>query len=701
MAKNYQRKSPATYRYLNRELSWMKFNERVLDQVKRQEGNITTWLKFLHISAASLDEFFMVNVGRLYTHVAHKKRVATGTLSASQPVSRHQIFQAARQAFQQQHVYFQQGIPTLHENADFTLLSDITQLDAGAQAELEDYFKQRILPVLTRTVLDTPHDSFSLMNRALIFCVTIRDLAVSDRRKIVFVQLPQHLMRFYPLKHHARSVLVPVEVIVRQHISLLFKPGTLTSATLLRIIRNEALSLASNNDVDRLGVATVRKRLEKRKKGRIVRLEIAYPHDPWVISYLKRLWGLEVTNVYQVPKKSLLDLTGLQQLVRYCDTVHQPSVPPMAYPLSPQEDLFEVLKQQDILLHHPYNSISLVITLLSKAAEDPHVSAIKITIYRLAKKSAVIRALIRAAQCKKDVVVVMEITARFDEAQNLSAARQLEEAGCRVIYGVHSAKTHAKMMLIVRRENAQIIRYVHLSSGNYNEETAKGYADIGLLTADESYARDVANFFHVIIGRVPAIRYENLITTSFDIRQRLIAMIRQEAHHAQQGRAAGIVIKVNALDDATTIEALYQASQVGVPIQLIVRGICCLRPQKPQFSTNITVRSIVGEFLEHARVFYFHDQGRAKVYVGSADIRDRSFKKRIESLFLIKHHVCKQQVINSLAYDLRDNVNSYLMQNDGTYEKITPGKVVPFNIHRAFFHVAPHKIMDTRLFSYR
>jgi len=316
----------------------------------------------------------------------------------------------------------------------------------------------------------------------------------------------------------------------------------------------------------------------------------------------------------------------------------------------------------------------------------------------LAQDSAVTAALLEAAGRGKHVSVLIEIKARFAEENNIKEAQKLEKAGCFVIYGVSSVKTHAKIMMIVRRKDERITRYIHLSSGNYNEETAQGYADISLMTTDEVYANDVSEFFNVITGHSMPKTYKNLITAPLNMREQLTTMIRQEAENAQKGLPCGIVIKVNAMEDETTIEELYKASQAGVPIQLIVRGICCLIPQKPGLSTNITVRSIVGNFLEHARIFYFHNQGNAKVYTGSADVMVRSFDKRIESLFIIKNTVLKQQVINILAYDLKDNVNSYRMQEDGSYVKIIPGDEAPFNIHEAFFGLSLDEVMQARLF---
>jgi polyphosphate kinase len=686
-------------RYLSRDLSWLKFNERVLDQVGNPEKTIFEWLKFLYLSASNLDEFFMVRIGSLYNYIDYN-RTWPNKLGMHVAPFRDKLLKEARASFQKQHDYFLQKVNPLCEANHFSFVQSIATLNLQEQDRLKNYFKKAIFPMLTPMVFDTRHVFPALMNKALVFGVVTHNLAEKkDHKKISFVQLPQNLSRFYRLNRSHSTVFVPIEEAIREHLSMLFRNIAILSVTLFRIIRNGEFSLEESDDIEASLVEKLKRRLKKRNEGRVVRFEIEGNHDPWLVDRLKTRWNIDQDNVFQVPAQSLMDLTGLQQLVQQNDSESQPPVSPISCSTLRGGDLFEVLKQQDILLHHPYNNIDLVVELIERAAEDPYVLAIKITIYRLAQDSAVTAALSKAAECGKHVSVLIEIKARFDEEYNMKEAKRLEKAGCFVIYGVSSVKTHAKMMMVIRREDDRITRYVHLSSGNYNEETAKRYADISLMTTDEVYANDVSEFFNVITGHSMPQTYENLITAPLSIRNQLTGMIRQEAQNALQGLPCGIVIKVNALEDEATIEELYKASQAGVPIQLIVRGICCLIPQRPGLSTNITVRSIVGNFLEHARIFYFHNQGDVKVYVGSADIMVRSFDRRIESLFLIKSPVLKQQVINILAYDLRDNVNSYLMQEDGTYVKITPGHEGLFDIHQAFFEITLDELMQARLFA--
>ena len=684
--------------YLSRDLSWLKFNERVLDQVRRPDKAIFERLNFLVISASNLDEFFMIRVGRLYNYIDYNRKWLNKMGLQVIPF-RDELLKRARVSFQKQHEYFLQEVNPLCEASHFVFVQDIATLNHQEKTQLKHYFKKAVFPMLTPMVFDGRHVFPALANKLLVFGVVTHNPAEKeDNKKISFIQLPQNLSRFYRLDRSHNIAFIPIEAIVREYMSMFFRNITIVSITLFRIIRNGDFSLEESDDMEASFVEQLKRKLKKRNQGRVVKLEIEENHDRWLVDQLKHRWSIDQDNVFKVPAQSLLDLTGLHQFVQHSNTDDRLPVPPISCLVQHAGELFEILKHQDILLHHPYNSIDLVVDFLEKAAEDPYVLAIKMTIYRLAQDSAVIAALLKAAEGGKHVSVLIEIKARFDEENNMKEAKKLEKAGCFVIYGMGSVKTHAKMMMIVRREDECITRYVHLSSGNYNEETAQGYADIGLMTTDEVYANDVSEFFNAITGHSMPKTYENLITSPLNIRKQLTAMIRQEAQNARQGLPCGIVIKVNALEDEATIEELYKASESGVPIQLIVRGICCLIPQKPGLSTHITVRSIVGDFLEHARIFYFHNQGNAKVYTGSADIMVRSFDKRIESLFIIKSPVLKQQVINMLAYNLRDNFNSYLMQEDGTYLKITPGNETPFNIHKAFFEISLDEVMQARLF---
>ncbi|MEL6606874.1 MAG: polyphosphate kinase 1 [Bacteroidota bacterium] len=682
-------------RYLSRDLSWLAFNERVLDQATSTEKTLAERLRFLAISAAHLDEFFMIRVGRLYNYLDYN-RTWTNQLGLEARSFLHRLLQEARAIFLKQHKLFLGQLYPALETRHLTIVQDLTTLSRSAEQQLRTYFEQTLLPVLSPKVVGGRQAFPALPHSTLIWGIATRLITrEKPTKQLSFVQILRHLPRFYRL--HQDNILVPVEAIIRQYLPLLFPHSVMGVPTLFRITRNGNFSWDESDDIEANFVEELKRKLKRRKQGRVVRLELAGPYDPWLVERLQRRWTLGPDNLLHVPASSLPDLSGLQALEQPSSIKPHLPVPPLVKPA--QGNLPEVLKHQDILLHYPYNSMDTLLDLLNQAAEDPQVTTMKITIYRLAPQSAVVTALLKAAAQGKQVVVVMEIKARFDEEHNIREAQKLEEAGCQVIYGVNKLKTHAKMLMIVREEEGEVTRYVHLATGNYNEETARGYADVSLLTTEEGYAHDVAAFFDVLTGYTGTPTYTHLITSPLDMRAQLTGLIQQEVQNARQGLPAGIVIKVNALEDEAIIEELYKASAAGVPIRLIVRGVCCLIPQKPGLSDNITVRSIVGNFLEHSRLFYFHQQGTPKVYAGSADMMVRSFDKRIEALFILKNPVLQQQVIHILACNLKDNVNSYLMQADGTYSKKIPGDEPLFNMHESFFNVNRDEMMKAKLFA--
>jgi polyphosphate kinase len=478
----------------------------------------------------------------------------------------------------------------------------------------------------------------------------------------------------------------------------------IASINLFRINRNGDFTLEESEDIESNFLEDLKRKIKTRRSGRVVRLEVVEKPDPWMIRILKIQWDLDDHNIFYVPKSSLIDFTGLLQIVNHKEfkakRAQQPEqVKPLNFPEQGTRDLFEVLQERDILLHHPYNSMEPVLELLEKAADDPYVLSIKITIYRVARESRVTAALLRAAENGKHVSVLFEVKARFDEENNLREAQRLQKAGCFVIYGVSSLKTHTKLLLIVRRYGEdKVTRYVHLSSGNYNESTARLYVDIGLLTTRDVYANDVSEFFNVITGHSQPTTYRNLITSPRDMRIQLLNLVRREAENAKQGVTSGIVIKLNSLQDKEFIDELYAASQAGVPIKLIVRGMCSLRPGRQGVSENIEVISIVGEYLEHSRIYYFHNAGNPKVYIGSADAMVRSFDRRIESLFLLEEDILRKQAINNLRFNLKDNVNAYIMQEDGSYVIKEQNGEPPFNIHKEFYNITKDIVLEATLF---
>lgn len=686
---------------ISRDLSWLHFNYRVLAQSMKEGRNLFDKLKFVAITASNADEFFMIRVGSLYNYLDYgKDRVDYSGLRAV-PFKR-KLLHDFQEFSRVQNDHFINNLRSEFNNHRFQILG-YGSLQKREKERVTNYFEKIVFPMLTPMVYDSYHSFPILMNNILVFGVVTKTQDTKEKRKMSFIQIPQNLPRFYEMERKDKMIFVPIEEVVRQHISEVFKNVEITSSTLFRVTRNGDFTLEESEDVEANFIEEMKKKLKTRKTGRVVKLEVEGEYDKWLIKQLRTKYEIDEDNIIEVPKGALMDYTGLWQIVKHEDfRDFRPEMPKPVPPLSMSEyehpDMFKILKDRDILLHHPYNSIDPLMDLLDQAAEDPNVLSIKLTIYRLAKNSRVVSALLNAAENGKHVSVLFEVKARFDEENNMKEAQRLQKAGCFVIYGVGMLKTHTKLLLIVRREGEKVKRFVHMSSGNYNEDTARLYTDIGLMTSDEGYANDVQEFFNVITGHSVPDRYDNLITAPREMRSRLIELIQQEENNAKNGLPSGIVIKINSLQDIDTIMALYAASRAGVPIHLIVRGICCLRPGRPGLSENITVRSIVGEYLEHSRIFYFHNQGDPLVYSGSADMMVRSFERRLESLFLIKDELLKQQAINLLCYNLKDNINGYEMKEDGSFVPITPENGKVFNIHKEFYKVKREVVMSAKLF---
>lgn len=685
---------------ISRDLSWLQFNHRVLDQAKKPDRGLIDKFKFLAITASNADEFFMIRVGSLYNYLDYGKERTDYSGLRAIPFKLKLLHDFRKFAREQNRVFIEELKPNF-EATGFDILA-FDQLDQREKDRVTGYFNRIIFPMLTPMLYDSYHSFPILVNNVLIFGVVTRTAASKEKKKMSFIQIPQNLPRFYEMERKDNVIFVPIEEILRAHIHELFKNVEIISSTLFRVTRNGDFTLEESEDDEANFIEEVKKKIKTRKTGRVVRIEVEHNHDHWLTRQLKAKYDVENENIVEVPAGALIDYTGLWQIVNHDDfkplqSAPMKAVPPISMADYEHQDMFKILKDRDILLHHPYNTIDPLLDLLDQAAEDPNVLSIKLTIYRLAKNSRIVSALLNAAENGKHVSVLFEVKARFDEENNMKEAQRLQRAGCFVIYGVGSLKTHTKLCLIVRREREKVTRFVHMSSGNYNENTAKLYTDISLLTSDETYANDVQEFFNVITGHSIPDEYKYLITAPREMRPKLISFIKNEEENARKGLPSGIVIKMNSLQDKDTIMAMYEASKAGVPIKMIVRGMCCIRPGRPGLSENIEVRSIVGDYLEHARLFYFHNNGDPRVYSGSADMMVRSFERRLESLFLITDALLKQQAINILVYNLRDNVNAYRMKEDGTFEKHVDGQP-PFNIHKEFYKVKREVVMKAKLF---
>ncbi len=680
--------------YISRDLSWLKFNYRVLDQASNKMRNVFEKLKFIAITASNLDEFFMVRVGSLYNYIDYQKERTDYCGLRTEPFRVKLLEQL--QTFVQEQNAFVKKLKSLFIRNNFNIVG-IDQLDTKEKQLAENYFQKTIFPMLTPMVADGYHPFPMLMNNVLIFGVITKDEKdTRDKKKISFIQIPQNLSRFFEIERKNEILFLPIEEIIRTHLHHLFRNVRILSINLFRITRNGDYTIEESEDLESDFIDEIKRKLKTRRTGRVVRLEIEVNHSTFLLRKLKQKWRIDEHNIFKIDR--LIDLSRLWQIVNHhafrtrAVSKHS-TVLPLALRAKQSGSVFRHYRKQDVLLHHPYNSMDHVLEMLEKAAEDPKVLAVKTTIYRLAKNSRVINALLKAAENGKHVSVLFELKARFDEENNIVQANLLQKAGCFVIHGLSNLKTHTKIMMIVRKEGEKITRYVHLATGNYNEVTSKLYTDIGLITARESYAKDVSEFFNAITGHSKPKAYDWLLTSPKFMRSRLITLVRQEAEHAKKGLPASIVIKINSLQDDKFIDALYKASQAGVKIKLIVRGICCLRPGREKLSENICVHSIVGDYLEHSRIIYFHNNNNPKILCGSADVMVRSFDRRIESLFMVVDDKCKQELINILYYALIDNVNSYKMLENGDYVKIMPRPgQCRFNCHKEFFKIGPQKI---------
>lgn len=690
--------------YVSRDLSWIQFNYRVLDQAKHIDRSIFDRLRFLSITSSNLDEFCTIRLGSLYNYLDYNKQRFDYSGLREEPF-RHLLLTQIKEFVNDQHDYYLKKLKPLFGKNGFQLI-DYKSLSPGDTATVDQYFLKTVYPMLTPMLFDNYH-AFPVLknNRLLVGVVTKASTEGQTNPKASFIQIPSNIPRFFEIPQPDQSIsFVPVEDIIKNNIHHLFRNVEIVSVSLFRINRNGDFTLEESEDIESNFLDELKRKLQTRRTGRVVRMDVLEGIDPWILRLLKIQWDLDELNVVPIPADSLLDLTCLLQIIghpAFKDKRAQPrpARKPLLFPDAGQRDLFEVLKEKDILLHHPYDSMEPVLELLERAADDPKVLSIKITIYRVAKESRVTAALLRAAESGKHVSVLFEVKARFDEENNLREAQRLQKAGCFVIYGVSSLKTHTKLLLIVRQEaGGRVFRYVHLASGNYNETTSRVYTDVGLMTTNETYANDVSEFFNVITGHSQPLAYRNLITSPRDMRIQLCNLVKREAENARNGQSAGIIIKLNSLQDKEFIDSLYEASQAGVPIKLIVRGICCIRPDRVGLSENIEVISIVGEYLEHSRIYYFHNAGDPKVYIGSADAMVRSFDRRIESLFMLEQDILKKQAMNILRYNLKDNVNSYSMREDGSYVIKELNGEPPFNIHRAFYDVTREIIEQVKLF---
>ncbi len=662
--------------YLNRELSWMEFNQRVLDEALDPSVPLIERLKFLAISASNLDEFFMVRVAGLKQQIAGGviETPADGLRPAEQLARVSE--RAQRMVAEQYRVLKKELIPGL-QRIGLRLLTP-SELDAEQKKLLLAHYSNQLYPALTPLAIDPGHPFPHLRNRTLNLAVALdrgelRERGGRTQAGFAVVQVPSVLGRFVEVPHpSARRAFILLEDVIAMHVGDLF-PGTrILGVWPFRVTRNSDLSYDEDESADLL--QTIQKEVRRRDRGNAVRLEIGHGADPGVRRFLADTRRLGPDDVYAVDGP--LHLADLQALVagdHPREALDEPMTPQPNARLRDAETVVEVVAQGDILLQHPYDSFEHVVDFIEEAADDPQVLAIKQTLYRTSGDSPIVKALARAAEAGKQVTALVELKARFDEENNIQWARALEEAGVHVVYGLIGLKTHCKVALVVRKENGGIRRYVHLSTGNYNPSTARVYTDLSLFTCREAFGADATALFNLLTGYSQPATWKRFVVAPIGLHESVIAMIDREAELARSGAGGSIIAKMNALVDPDVIRALYRASQAGVKINLMVRGICCLRHGVAGVSENIRVTSIVDRFLEHSRVFCFRAGGKEEVYLSSADWMPRNFVRRVELMFPVEDPALKARIRDEvLGVALADNVKTRVLRPDGTYDRMSP-----------------------------
>jgi len=657
--------------FLNRELSWLEFNQRVLDEALDRQIPLLERVKFFCIVSSNLDEFFEVRVAGLKQQI--EARVTERTVDGYSPA---ELFKAVtrrvRRLVRDQYACWANDLlPALEANG-FHFLT-IPQLDEPSRQWIEAFYRTEVRPALTPLAIDSAHPFPQLLNKSLNLIVSLSGTARGrTAQRLAVVQVPRVLPRLVRLpRPDGRREYVQLGEIIGHFLGDLFPGMQIRGYWRFRVTRNSELYI-DDEEVANL-LAAVENELQRRRRGDAVRLEIAHDCPTDVRDDLLQRSRLTQDDLY-----ALDGPLSPSYLLTLAEGEHSPElrypafVAPVAKTLQSETDLFGIIRERDVLLHHPYDNFESVVQFLQQAAQDPKVLAIKQTLYRTGGDARIVGALMDAVKNGKQVTAVVELRARFDEADNIKWARRLEEAGVHVVYGLVGYKIHAKVALAVRRDPDQIRRYVHLATGNYNPTTARLYTDAGLLTCHPEIGEDVTSLFNLLTGICQFQTLKHLIVAPFDMHPRFFAMIEREAENARRGLPARIIAKMNALVDPRLIEALYRASEAGVKIDLIVRGICCLRPGVKGISENISVRSIVDRFLEHSRIFYFENGCQPRVFLGSADWMPRNFFRRIETVFPVLDGNLRERVISELlGLSLQDNQRARILQSDGAYRRAT------------------------------
>ena len=659
--------------YVNRELSWIEFNYRVLSEARDKNLPLFERLKFLSITSSNLDEFFMVRVASLkdLVHANYSKTDIAGL------TAREQLEKISKKAHElvnvQYSTYNRSVLAALRQNG-LNILDGYEDLTPEQEEYADKYFKENVYPVLTPMAVDSSRPFPLVRNKSLNIAALLKKKKGGKELEFAMVQVPSVLPRIIELPvtvgkdgKEIHNVIL-LEEIIEKNMPSLFLNYDIITAHPFRIMRNADLTIDEEEAVDLL--EEIQKQLKRRQWGEVIRLEIEEKIDKRLLKILKKELEVSSEDIFEI--NGPLDLTFLMKMYGMSgfDHLKIPPYQPQPVPeLMNEDDIFTNIQKGDILLHHPYETFDPVVNFVRTAAKDPSVLAIKQTLYRVSGHSPIIAALAEAAENGKQVSVLVELKARFDEENNIIWAKKLEKAGCHVIYGLVGLKTHSKITLVVRRKKTEIRRYVHLGTGNYNDSTAKLYTDCGMFTCNPLYGEDATAVFNMLSGYSEPLSWNRLAVAPLWLRDTMLRRIRREKENAENGKKAHIIAKMNSLCDKEIIAALYEASCAGVKIELIIRGICCLKAGVSGLSENISVRSIVGNFLEHSRIFYFENNGTPKLYMGSADWMPRNLDKRVEIVFPVESERVRDQVMHILEVQLADNVKAHILQPDGSYEK--------------------------------
>lgn len=675
-------------KFYNREVSWLGFNYRVLSEAKDKSIPLMERLKFLSITASNLDEFFMIRVASLkdMVHAKYTKKDIAGLTPKEQLAvisqGTHELVDA------QYNVYNRSFLPALRRQG-LKIITQYENLDKDQAAYVDRYFMKEVYPVLTPMAVDSSRPFPLIRNKSLNIAALLVDKKRKDTIDFATVQVPSVLPRIVviPSEQDEETTIILLEQVIEKNIQKLFLNYKVVAASPYRVMRNADLTIDEDEAADLL--IEIEKQIKKRQWGEAIRLEVEKDIDKRLLKILKKELMISEEDIFKITGP--LDLTflmkvyGMEGYEHLKDTPFHPQLPKN---LNMDRDLFEQIREGDILLHHPYETFDPVVNFIRHAAKDPDVLAIKQTLYRVSSHSPIIASLAQAAENGKQVTVLVELKARFDEENNIVWARKLEKAGCHVIYGLLGLKTHSKITLVVRKEEDGIRRYVHLGTGNYNDSTAKLYTDMGMFTCKRPYGEDATAVFNMLSGYSEPLVWNKLALAPTWLRNKFVSLINRERDNAKDGKPAKIIAKMNSLCDAGIIEALYEASAAGVEIELIVRGICCLKQGVKEMSETIHVRSIVGTFLEHSRIFYFENDSNPEIYMGSADWMPRNLDKRVEILFPVEDEKLKSQILHILEVQLSDNLKAHILQPDDTIDK---EKDSPVSRYGGIYKKAEHR----------